>query len=131
MTQLRQIPKIHHIPIREPMFINGVMSQAWITFFETLSKTANITDTADPIALAKQQEAIAFGVLVGAVGLQTALTMADGGELGAVAVQMMGGAEGLPSVAVQMGGGDDLPLTHTAPMDGFCGLPVVTILEQL
>lgn len=121
MTQLRQIPKIHHIPIREPMFINGVMSQAWINFFETLSKTANITYEADPIALAQKQQnlqsQIAFGALVGAVGLQNLLTMADGGELGAV--------------AVQMGGGDVLPLTHTAPMDSFCGLPVVTILEQL
>lgn len=113
MTQLRQIPKIHHIPIREPMFINGVMSQAWVVFFETLSKTANISTEADPIALAKQQEAIAFGALVGAVGLQNLLTMADGGELGAV--------------AVQMGGSDVLPLAHTAPMDGFCGLPVVDV----
>lgn len=114
---MSQVPKIYHIPIREPMFINGVMSLAWIKFFETLTQTANISTEADPIALAKQQEAIAFGALVGAVGLQNLLTMADGGELGAV--------------AVQMGGGDVLPLTHTTPMDSFCGLPVVTILEQL
>lgn len=132
---MSQVPKIYNIPIREPMFINGIMSQAWVAFFESLGNTANIVQATDPTAIGQKyqdlQAQIAFGVLVGAVGLQTALTMADGGELGAVAVQMMGGAEGLPSVAVQMGGGDNLPLTHTAPMDGFCGLPMVTILEQL
>lgn len=102
MTQLRQIPKIHHIPIREPMFINGIMLQAWITFFETLSKTANITDTADPIALAKQNQVLQGQIALhsGAVGLQTVLTIASGESLPTVAVGQMEVFCGLPMVAV-------------------------------
>lgn len=127
-----QIAKIYNIPIREPMFINGIMSQAWVAFFESLGNTANIVQATDPTAIGQKyqdlQAQIAFGVLVGAVGLQN--LVGDGDVMASVAIAPSDD-DSLPNVAVQMGGGDDLPLAHTAPMDGFCGLPVVTILEQL
>lgn len=110
---MSQVPKIYHIPIREPMFINGVMSLAWIKFFETLTQTANISTKADPIALAQKQKEIAFGAVVGVVALQTALTMADGGTL--------------PQLSVGAVGVDDLPVVQVGQMDGFCGLPMVAV----
>lgn len=129
---MSQVPKIYNIPIREPMFINGIMSQAWVAFFESLGNTANIVQATDPTAIGQKyqdlQAQIAFGVLVGAVGLQN--LVGDGDVMASVAIAPSDD-DGLPNVAVQMGDGDVLPLTHTAPMDGFCGLPVVTILEQL
>lgn len=112
---MSQVPKIYNIPIREPMFINGIMSQAWITFFETLSKTANITYEADPIALAQKQQnlqsQIAFGVLVGAVGLQS----------------LVGDGDVMASVAIAPSDDDGLPSVAVGQVDGFCGLPVVAV----
>lgn len=95
---MSQVPKIYHIPIREPMFINGVMSPVWVMFFENLTKTANITAEADLITLAQKQDQIEFGALVGMVALQNLL-----------------------------GDSDVLSIVQVGQEMAFCGLPLVAI----
>lgn len=44
---MQQIAKISHVPIREPMYANGVMTTAWILFFEKLAQGADMADFVD------------------------------------------------------------------------------------
>ncbi|NNP70932.1 hypothetical protein [Acinetobacter sp. Ac_5812] len=48
------IPKISQVPIRQPMYVNGVMHQVWIDFFEKLAALTNTDDYIDLIELAQK-----------------------------------------------------------------------------
>lgn len=49
-----KIAKVSHVPIQQPMFINGVLSQAWIMFFERLAKGIDVSDFVDEIEIAQR-----------------------------------------------------------------------------
>lgn len=49
-----KIAKVSHVPIQQPMFINGVLSQAWIMFFERLAKGIDVSDFIDELEIAQR-----------------------------------------------------------------------------
>jgi len=49
-----QIPKISHVPIQQPIYVNGVMHQVWINFFERLSELKNESNLIDLVELAQR-----------------------------------------------------------------------------
>lgn len=61
---MNQIKKISHVPIREPMYHGGVMTQAWIRFFEQLAKGVDVAEFADIITMhAKSHELPTLAVM--------------------------------------------------------------------
>lgn len=48
------IPKISQVPLQQPMYFNGVMSQVWINFFERLATLKNEADLIDLVELAQR-----------------------------------------------------------------------------
>lgn len=48
------IPKISQVPLQQPMYVNGVMSQVWINFFERLAALKNEADLIDLVELAQR-----------------------------------------------------------------------------
>lgn len=48
------IPKISQVPLQQPMYFNGVMSQVWINFFERLAALKNEADLIDLVELAQR-----------------------------------------------------------------------------
>lgn len=49
-----KIAKVSHVPIQQLMFINGVLSQAWVMFFEQLAKGIDVSDFVDEIEIAQR-----------------------------------------------------------------------------
>lgn len=47
------IPRISQVPIREPMYIDGVMTPTWLRFFEQLAALINTGGVADYVTLAQ------------------------------------------------------------------------------
>lgn len=47
------IPRVSQVPIREPMYIDGVMTPTWLRFFEQLAALINSGDLADYVTLAQ------------------------------------------------------------------------------
>lgn len=48
------IPKVLQVPLHQPMYFNGVMSQVWINFFERLATLKNEADLIDLVELAQR-----------------------------------------------------------------------------
>ncbi|WP_151805378.1 hypothetical protein [Acinetobacter junii] len=48
------IPKVSQVPLQQPMYFNGVMSQVWINFFERLATLKNEADLIDLVELAQR-----------------------------------------------------------------------------
>ncbi|WP_151738247.1 hypothetical protein [Acinetobacter junii] len=48
------IPKVSQVPLQQPMYFNGVMSQVWINFFERLATLKNEADLIDLVELAQK-----------------------------------------------------------------------------
>lgn len=46
-----QVPKISQVPIQQTMYVNGLMHQTWVRFFERLSNLRNDADLIDIIEL--------------------------------------------------------------------------------
>lgn len=54
---MTRIAKISHVPIQEPMYMGGVMTVAWVRFFEQLAKGVDVAEFADLITMhAKSHE---------------------------------------------------------------------------
>lgn len=70
-----KIAKVSHVPIREPMFIqNGILSQAWVMFFERLAKGINVSDFVDEIAIAQRSHELPNMAVQGQIMLNNHLS---------------------------------------------------------
>lgn len=49
-----KVARVSHVPIREPMFVNGMLSQAWIRFFEQLANGVNVSEFVDVVGNAQR-----------------------------------------------------------------------------
>lgn len=48
------IPKVSQVPIQQPIYVNGVMHQTWINFFERLAALSSSADMIQLIELAQK-----------------------------------------------------------------------------
>lgn len=48
------IPKTSQVPVWQSMYVNGVMHQTWINFFERLAALADVSNLVDLIELAQK-----------------------------------------------------------------------------
>lgn len=64
-----KVARVSHVPIREPMFVNGMLSQAWIRFFEQLAQGVDVSAFVDVIGNAQRSHELQNIALQG----QTAL----------------------------------------------------------
>lgn len=70
-----KIAKVSHVPIREPMFIqNGVISQAWVMFFERLAKGIDVSDFVDEIEIAQRSHELPNMAVQGQIMLNNHLS---------------------------------------------------------
>lgn len=77
---------VSHVPIREPMFVNGMLSQAWIRFFEQLANGVNVSEFVDVIGNAQLSHELPNLALQG----QTVLDFEHLSVLPMVSVNMSG-----------------------------------------
>lgn len=49
-----KVARVSHVPIRDPMFVNGMLSQAWIRFFEQLAQGVDVSAFVDVIGNAQR-----------------------------------------------------------------------------
>lgn len=69
-----KIAKVSHVPIQQPMFINGVLSQAWIMFFERLAKGIDVSDFVDEIEIAQRSHELPNMAVQGQIMLNNHLS---------------------------------------------------------
>lgn len=66
------IPKTSQVPVWQSMYVNGVMHQTWINFFERLAALADVSNLVDLIELAQRAGELPAQAIQGQQGFDIA-----------------------------------------------------------